>query len=150
MNLAEPLFQEITESINIVGQDPAAVADRRSPRLKADTHVAVFPWSSPIYAMSVRISNLSFGGVGLLHCKRMPLDEQFVVGLPRAAGQEVLILCKVIYWEPLAENLYAIGAQFQRVVEEPELAERHADVSRPTGVLARITHALVRGRKAAS
>jgi hypothetical protein len=150
MNLSEPLFQEITESINIVGQDQAPVADRRSPRLKADTHVAVYPWGSPIDAMSVRISNLSFGGVGLLHCKRMGLDEQFVVGLPLADEKEVLILCKVIYWEPLAENLYSIGAQFQRVVEDAELSERHADVSRPTGVLARISHALGRGRKVAS
>ncbi len=150
MNLSEPLFQEITESITIVGQPQPTVADRRSPRLQADTHIAVYPWSDPIDAMSVRICNLSFGGVGLLHCKRMGLDEQFVVGLPRAAGEEVLILCKVIYWEPLAENLYSIGAQFQRVVEEAELTERHVDVNRPTGVLARISNALGRGRKVAS
>src|ERR1700722_4840655 len=125
MNLSEPLFQEITESITIVGlaqpahfgQPGRTAVDRRSPRLQADTHIAVYPWSSPIDAMSVRICNLSLGGLGLLHCKRIPLDEQFVVGLPRAAGEEVMILCKVIYWEPLAENLYSIGAQFQRLVE---------------------------------
>jgi len=150
MNLSEPLFAEITESITIVGQAKSALADRRAPRLKADTHVAVYPWNSPIDAMSVRISNLSFGGLGLLHCQRMALDDQFVVGLPRSGGQEVLILCKVVYWEPLAENLYAVGAQFQRVVQENELTERHADVSRPTGVLARISNALGRGRKVAS
>jgi hypothetical protein len=154
MNLPDELFQRITESITIVGHDaPQSSGERRAPRVKLQTHVAVFPWSSPIDALSVRVRDISIGGIGILHARRMALDEQFVASLPCGgdhADEHVLLLYTVVYWEPLAEDLFAIGARFERIVSEEELTPTQpaeAIARRPTAVpqnlVARLAHAAV-------
>ncbi len=141
MNLPADLFEKIMDSITIVGREELREADRRSPRLKLSTNVALFPWASPADALSVRIKDLSIGGIGILHSQRMSLDDQFVIRLPQSGSDSVLLMYTVVYWEPLAESLYAIGAQFERVVEEAELNDRQIEVSTPNeGILARITN----------
>jgi PilZ domain len=151
MNLPDELFKQITESITIVGETESLPGDRRAPRLKLQTHVPVFPWSSPVDAMSVRIRDLSVGGIGILHSQRMALDSQFVVRMPTAADQHALLVYTVVYWEPLAENLIAIGAEFERVISESQLTMRQQEVTQESsGIIARFTHAIARVGKLAS
>jgi hypothetical protein len=69
----------------------------------------------------VVLRDVSPGGVGFLHCNRLGLDEQFVLLLPSEDG-EVAILCGVAYWQPLGENLVAIGAKFNRVLRQGSAA----------------------------
>jgi len=56
----------------------------------------------------------------------------------------------VVYWETLAESLYAIGVQFDRVVDRAEL-DRQSGVQTDQGnVLLRLTQAFARPWRAAS
>ncbi len=52
------------------------------------------------------------------------------------------MLGRVVYWEPLAPDLFALGVHFDRLVSEAELADRAAEVSpaaaESPGVLGRL------------
>lgn len=182
MELPSPLFRQIADSIvtaddeTVRGeavQPPAELADGRSnPRLRASTHVAVYGWDEPAELGSVRVRDIGPGGLGIFQADRLALDQQLVVRLPMrgqesgladGVSQSILMLCAVVYWEPLASNLYAIGLQFRQQLSEQELAERQrllaaqiADAAQTavaeasTGVLARISQALGRSRRVAS
>src|SRR5947209_11978540 len=149
MNLPDDLYRQITEAITVVDEDDAAQpGDRRSPRVKLCTQVSLYPWTSPADSFSVRIRDLSAGGIGILHSQRLPLDSQFVVRLPRAgASGPLLLLYTVVFSEPLSENLTTIGARFERVVAESELAAPQRAVSPPSssmGIMARLSSAFAR------
>jgi hypothetical protein len=152
MNLPDDLYRQITEAITVVGEDDAAQpGDRRSPRVKLCTQVSLYPWTCPADSFSVRIRDLSAGGIGILHSQRLPLDSQFVVRLPRAGGSgPLLLLYTVVFWEPLAEKLNKNGARFERVVAESELAAQQRAMTAPSNVnmFSKLTHAF--GRRAAS
>ena len=162
MNLPDDLFERITDSITSVvdGEDDGHPGDRRAPRLKSQAHTTVFPWTHPDDEMlSVRIRDLSQGGIGILHTRRISLDEQFVVALPSGNdGQSTLVLCTVAYWEPLGEDVVAIGARFERIVEETEIVALRREVVAETpigarenaGIMSRITQAVARVRRLAS
>jgi hypothetical protein len=129
MSLPPDLFNEITQSITIVGhEEPAEDGARQTPRFQLRTHVTLLPWNDPSNALSVRIRDLSTDGLGVLHTQRMPLDDQFVICFPKAE-QTILALYTIVYWEPLAENLYAIGAHFDRLIEQSDLEARKSEVA---------------------
>jgi hypothetical protein len=151
MSLPAEIFADITDSITIVGHDEAAAGNRRTPRVHLRTHVQLLPWNNPSDSISVRIRDLSTDGLGVLHSQRMALDEQFVIAYPRC-DETVHALYTIVYWEPLAENLYAIGAQFERLIDEAELAARKTETTQTPaeseGVINRLSHVLSRRRKA--
>lgn len=151
MKLTHEQFRDIISGITIVGEDVRlGPTDRRAPRYKTCTHVPVFPWDCPADALSVRVRDISPGGIGILHSRRMALDSQFVVRLPRGENSSNYLLYTVVYWEPLAINLYAIGAQLDRLVEEEELNTRQQEVSQPPiGIFGRLTNAMARMRRTA-
>lgn len=62
------------------------------------------------------VRNVSRGGFGFLHERQIPLGEQFALVLPEASGRPLVILCTVAYWQPLADDLFSIGARFCRVL----------------------------------
>jgi hypothetical protein len=154
MNLPAELFEEIADSINIISRDQPREADRRSPRVRLSSHLSVAMWSDPLAPVNLRIRDLSSGGMGIFHTSRIGLDEQVVVRFPRANDQTVLVLATVVYWEPLAENLFGIGVQFDRLVEERELKQQsEQNISRQfqdIGVMARLSQSLARTWRIAS
>ncbi len=154
MNLPAELFEEIADSINIISRDEPREADRRSPRLRLSSHLSVAMWSEPLSPINLRIRDLSSGGMGIFHTSRIGLDEQVVVRFPRANNQTVLVLATVVYWEPLAESLFGIGVQFDRLVEERELKQQSEQNTRrqfhDIGVVARLTQSLARTWRIAS
>ena len=124
MDLPSDLFQNITGALTVTGQQTARPSDRRAPRVQFNSHLTAVRWSDPSSPFSVRLRDLSAGGLGLLHASRFSLDEQLVVRLPVVGGQTVLVLGTVVYWEPLAEALFAAGMQFEQVVQEAELEQQ--------------------------
>ncbi len=154
MNLSPELYQEITNSINVVSQDEPREADRRSPRVKLSSHLSVALWSDPMAPLNMRIRDLSQGGIGIFSNERIGLDEKVVIRFPRGNNQNALVLGTVVYWEPLAQDLFGIGVQFDRLVEDREIAEQSDITTRQqiqqVGVVTRFTQALARTWRIAS
>jgi hypothetical protein len=154
MNLSPELYEEITESINVVGQDEPWAADRRAPRVRLSSQLSVTMWADPSTELSVRVRDMSQGGIGLFHSQRIGLDEQIVIRLPQKNDASILLLGTVVYWEPLAENLYGIGVQFDREVDESEIEQQSNQTirqqSHQIGVMARMTQAFARTWRIAS
>jgi hypothetical protein len=154
MNLSTERYQEITESINVVGQDEPRAADRRAPRVKLSNQLSVTMWADPSTDLSVRVRDMSHGGIGLFYSQRIGLDEQIVIRFPQKNGDDILVLGTVVYWEPLAESLYGIGVQFDREVNESEIARQSDQTvrqqSNQIGVMARMTQAFARTWRIAS
>jgi hypothetical protein len=87
------------------------------------------PLADPV---SVPVRDLSRGGVRFLMPRRLPLDTPFVLLLPpvpkaahRAAAahpaadaRAMAVECSVIYWQPIQRDLFAVGAQFVRVLPQ--------------------------------
>jgi hypothetical protein len=150
MKLSSELLAEITACVTIVGRDEPRPADRRSPRVRLSSHLFAFNWEDPSTPFGIRVQNLSEGGVGILHHQRIPLDQKLVVRFPRYKDRQLLLLGKVVFWEPITEKLYSVGIQFDRVVEQSELDEQTARPAEAGGVLSRLTQALGRTWRAAS
>lgn len=143
MNLPTDTFQQALASFAVLSEPVLRESDRRAPRTKLSAQLELTPWEDPASAHSVRIHDLSLGGIGIFHNTRLSLDEQFAIRLAASNEQSSLWLCDVIYWEPLAEDLYAIGAKFNRSISESQLSARRLECNRRfNGVLAKISHAI--------
>src|SRR5215208_98022 len=133
MMLSANLFEGV---ISALGAEWAAVSpsggERREPRVSAGGRVVIVPCPEGVEAehkppLSVPLRDLSRGGVRFLMPRRLPLDTQLVLLLPRApeapAGKPapvgapaairsavapLAVECTVIYWQPLARELFAI------------------------------------------
>ena len=131
MKLSTELFDQIVTSLSageattLPGVTLPTREQRRGPRFAptASTRVRVIPLTDSIAPapFDVPLRDVSPGGVGFLHCNRIALDEQFVLLLPSEQG-EVAVLCAVAYWQPLGENLFAVGAKFNRVLRQGSAA----------------------------
>ena len=142
MMLSANLFEGVLAAL---GTHWAAVpppgSDRRAPRVTAGGRVVIVPCPEGVHAghkppLSVPMRDLSRGGVRFLMPRRLPLDTQFVLLLPReaeplagkagpaakkaAAAAPLAVECTVIYWQPLERELFAIGGQFTRVLSAAE------------------------------
>lgn len=95
---------------------------RRTPRTQLTMRADLLPFSErlAIQTIAAPVRDLSRGGFGFLHHRQVPLGEQFALVLPESSGRPIVVLCTVAYWQPLAENLYKIGARFCRVLREGE------------------------------
>ena len=126
MLLADAQFEQITSALRggrPAPADPSALVPRqrrREPRVGVDGQITLIPISDSlqIAPFDVPVRDLSPGGIGFLHTRRMSLDEQFVVLLPEGR-ESVAVLCAVAHYQPLAESWFAIGARFVRVLRQP-------------------------------
>lgn len=154
MNLPIELFNEITDSVTILGRDEPRAEDRRSPRVQLSSHLAVARWSEPTAPLSVRVRDMSLGGIGIFFSERVGLDEQLIIRLPRRDKETVAVLGTVVYWEPLVENLFGIGVEFARLIDEAEISRQSQGQIRrqinQIGMIGRVTQALARTWRIAS
>jgi hypothetical protein len=130
MQLDGALFEQLAAAMEAGVAAPAegtAAASKDEPRrreprvsVSARARATVIPLSDTLAAapFEVSVQDLSAGGIGFLHTDRIRLDEQFVVLLP-GGGDSVAVLCQVAYYQPLPNRLYAVGAEFVRVLRQP-------------------------------
>jgi hypothetical protein len=112
-------FRSIIEAPVAEAYDGSQREQRRTPRTPMTVQAALMPFSDrfALETIVAPIRNVSRGGFGFLHERQIPLGEQFAMVLPEASGRPPLvILCTVAYWQPLAEDLFSIGARFCRVL----------------------------------
>ena len=122
MQLTAERFREIVE---VRGEAAGAARDRRdkrrAPRSTLEVSATLMPFSERFASENIEapVRDLSRGGFGFFHDRRLPLGEQFALLLPDAGGgHPVVILCTVAYWQPLAEGFFAVGAKFCRVLRQ--------------------------------
>src|SRR5665213_2779562 len=53
-----------------------------------------------------------------LYERPMSLDEQFALVLPRSGDTPAIVLCAVACWQPLAKDVYGIGARYVRILRD--------------------------------
>ena len=140
MQLADDQFQALAQAVAVVETQPVLDHDRREPRVRTNGGLTVYPWGRPDERRHVQVRDLSRGGMGVLHTCRAGLDDLFVAELAQGEGRDIIaMLCTVAYWEPLKEDLYAIGMQFQRPLAVAETdAQRNIIPAAAPGIIARI------------
>ncbi len=127
MNLSAELFESIVARLSEPdsGFDGATPREqRREPRVGVRASVTLVPFTDRIASvpLEVPVRDLSPGGIGFLHETKIALDEQFVLQLPSSRGP-VTLLCGVVYWQPLREGTFAIGAKFLRLLSGAQDSE---------------------------
>ena len=123
MELTAELFRRVVESPEPVADIRAEREQRRAPRTKLKLHATLMPFSERFASdnLIAPLRDLSSGGFSFLSDRSLPLGEQFAMLLPEdASGRPIVVLCTVAYWQPLDEQLFAIGARFCRVLREGE------------------------------
>jgi hypothetical protein len=122
MELTADMFRKIVET-----SEPGMVLggrndreQRKTPRTRLAVHAALMPFSDrfALETIVTPVRDVSRGGFKFLHDHQVPLGEQFAMVLSESAGRPIVILCTVAYYQPLAEDLFAIGARFCRVLSE--------------------------------
>ncbi len=136
MNLSHDRFLEVLSSLKTT--DGISTDQRDNPRvaLRASVMIAPCPGAKlvdgkcvdahgkdaePGPAFSVRVQDLSSGGVALQHFNAFPKGRLFVLDLP-TRGQAVAgvrILCRAMHCRMTAEHSFLIGAQFVRIWSAP-------------------------------
>ena len=129
MQLPGSWFEQIIRSLD--ASSAAAVSSmegegigqrRREPRVGVRANVTLIPLTDGdglgATPRAVPVRDISPGGLGFLHAGKVGLDAQFVALLPH--GEEsVAVLCRVAYYQPMAERLFSVGATFVRVLRRP-------------------------------
>ena len=138
MQLDGALFEKLAAALNagngeaVPASAPASApapqatdSRRRERRLDVHARATIIPLTDSLAAapFDVSLRDLSAGGIGFLHSERIRLDEQFVVLLPGGGRDSLAILCQVSHYQPLADRLYSVGAEFTRVLRQPAADE---------------------------
>jgi hypothetical protein len=100
---------------------PGAGAEkRRATRIAVEAPVSIWPVvnGSPGTATTVLTRDISYSGVGLLLVRAVKSGDQFILKLPRAKADPMLVLCEVTFVKILAESLYGVGAQFVTILQQ--------------------------------
>jgi len=135
MQLPRAWFEQIAGTPDAPA-DPSAPADasapadsgdntqrRREPRVGVRTNITLIPLTDAdgfsAGPIQVPVRDVAPGGIGFLYPGRIGLDSQFVVLLPQGEKDSVAVLCQVVYYQPLAEHVFAVGARFVRVLRQP-------------------------------
>ena len=137
MNLSHEKFLDILALLKLT--DSVAADQRIQPRvpMRASVMVAAFPDGKIVdqncvdpsgndaqlgQAYSVRVVDLSSGGVAFNHFHALPKGKPFLLDLPAKNANPdsgVRLLCRVQHCRMTAENRFQIGAQFVRIWNAP-------------------------------
>lgn len=109
------LAGDVAEILTALRADRPLSDHRRAPRvgLRARVSIVVRGASKP---EEVWMRNISAGGVGLLHSRRLVIGDAFLLRLPTRGQQYVSIQCEAVHCHPMATSLFRLGARF---ISEP-------------------------------
>jgi len=120
MELTAEAFRQIVETFRPGLSSNPPQEQRRGPRARVDAQAMLLPFSDRFApdTLNVAIRDVSAGGFGFLHHRPLPLGTQFGLLLPESSGRPLVILCTITYWQPVAQDLFAVGASFVRVLRQ--------------------------------
>jgi hypothetical protein len=65
----------------------------------------------------VHVEDLSLTGAGLITTRALGNTEPFILGLPRARREPLLVECQAAHVRELADGVYRVGARFGRTLQ---------------------------------
>ena len=117
MHLAHEHLAEIVTCLRRDFRDRLNQERRVLPRFRVWAPLAVAPvrpGAPPTLAgpVTVWVRDLSRGGIGIMHTRRMESGQQFVARLPVFDGPPSALLCEVVYCAGATGDLFSIGTRF--------------------------------------
>ena len=96
---------------------------RRAPRVGLRTLITIVPCVSggSMARREVRVRDLSADGIGLLHREPLKLGTFLVSLLPRANGEPVNAVYRVVRCHQVGDRQYLVGAKLDRVIDNAAL-----------------------------
>jgi len=115
MQLSAELYSQIVKDLVSDGLGEFGRQQRREPRVGMRARAFILPTVSATVPVSVRVRDVSVGGLGLLLPQELGPDRLFLLLLPKGGGRPpVRLACTVAHCQAIAEDLYAVGARFAR------------------------------------
>lgn len=138
MELSAELLKSMLLSIK-TEQGKGVAELRRTPRVSIRYTVKIAPYVNGAIGHPLRVwtRDISPGGLGILHAKKMEVGAKFIVLLPREKGKPLLLLCTVRNCQELSDSLYGIGTSFAEVAA-PSGDGKSKPAAAPEGVAAAI------------
>lgn len=108
-------------------QNAAAQSNQkhRAARVSKDGALTLFPYSDGKLgtAIQVRLKNLSWLGLGIIHTSPMTPGSEFAIQIPQSGGRGIKTLVyEVMHCETLADGKSSIGAELSAVVKTAQAA----------------------------
>jgi len=122
MQLSAELLRQIVETPADSPPVSGSPEQRKTPRQPLDVQATLLPFSDQfaLAPFDVVLRDISRGGFGFLHHRPVPLGEHFGLVVPQSSDRPVIILCTIAYWQPVAPNVFAVGARFCRVLRSAD------------------------------
>lgn len=117
MHLSSQHFAEVVEALRH-GRVGGGHERRQITRLEVQTRLQIARYRDGVCAeeLNVLSRDISIGGIGLLQSVGMENGEQVVVCLPRLERPPLFVLSVVTYCRQMADGLFGLGIQFQRLM----------------------------------
>lgn len=123
MELSAELFAELSEGARFETDSPFA-AQRATPRVSiAIDAMMVRLGATRSPPVAVKVNDLSARGIGITANAPFHVNELFAIRFVRRDGNPLWIQCAVARWQPVGENLFAVGAKFVKLLTAPKPAE---------------------------
>jgi hypothetical protein len=122
MELSPELFIELSEGARFQSELPTG--EKRSASRVTITIDAMMVrlGANRSPPTSVKVNDLSARGLGLEANEPFHVNEQIAVRFVRRDGSPVWVQCTVARWQPIGENLFAVGAKYVKLLtaEKPD------------------------------
>jgi hypothetical protein len=103
---------QVSEMLRAIRCDRKVSDRRRTPRvgLRAKVDMVTSP-EHPATAQ-VWIRNISLSGVGLLHCRKLPVGSMIVLRFPTADRKMLSVPCEVVHCQSIPNQFFRVGVRF--------------------------------------
>jgi hypothetical protein len=119
MHLPSQMFSEALTGLRLADLTKSDNDRRRFTRFVVQARLAMWPVNrNPGEASSVLTRDISMEGVGLIWPRLPKSGEQFILALPREKKGHTSILCTIKHIRPLAQDVWGVGTQFSKVLEQ--------------------------------
>jgi hypothetical protein len=125
MQLPLQTFAEVLEALRGPKIAGAGAEKRQATRFEVQTKVLAARFQGNVVqtAYTALTRDISYRGIGLLQSVGMSRGEEFVIRLPRPATRPPLVIvCTVMFAGVLADGLTGIGAQFNTMATDEQVA----------------------------
>jgi hypothetical protein len=106
---------------------------RRADRIRRKVATQMVPWSigtSPV-PFQVVIEDISETGIGVIHTEPIETGKRYLVTVPRAYVDPIIIECTAVRCEQRGQRLYKIGLAATTKIEHVEQTKRTMTLTTP-------------------